>query len=224
MYKFYLDKVLLPVTPSSVTIKISNKNKTYTLLNDGEINVLKDAGLTDIEFDCLLPNVKYPFSQYTNGFKKADYFLEKIEKFKLNKKSFKFKILRQNSRGNLLFNTNFSVSLEDYNIKEDVKNYGTDVYVSIKLKQYKPFGTQKAVIVSKDKKTATTEKTRETKKTDTAKNYTVVKGDCLWNIAKKFYGDGSKWKQIYETNKSIIGSNPNLIYPGQKYTIPAIKG
>lgn len=38
---------------------------------------------------------------------------------------------------------------------------------------------------------------------------------------KKFYGSGAKYTVIYNANKGVIGSNPNLIYPGQVYTIPA---
>ena len=54
----------------------------------------------------------------------------------------------------------------------------------------------------------------------TPKTYTVKKGDCLYNIAKSLYGDGSKYNSIYAANKSIIGSNPNLIKPGQVLKIP----
>jgi nucleoid-associated protein YgaU len=50
--------------------------------------------------------------------------------------------------------------------------------------------------------------------------YTVVRGDCLWNIAKKFLGAGSRYMEIYNANKSVIGSNPSLIYAGQVFTIP----
>jgi LysM repeat protein len=50
-------------------------------------------------------------------------------------------------------------------------------------------------------------------------SYTVVKGDCLWNIAKKFYGKGSLYTKIYNANKDKI-KNPSLIYPGQVLTIP----
>jgi nucleoid-associated protein YgaU len=57
--------------------------------------------------------------------------------------------------------------------------------------------------------------------TPATQTYTVVKGDCLWNISKKFYGSGAKYTVIYNANKSVIGSNPNLIYPGQVLTIPA---
>lgn len=49
--------------------------------------------------------------------------------------------------------------------------------------------------------------------------YTVVKGDCLWNIAKKFYGNGAQYTRIYNANKDII-KNPSLIYPGQVFKIP----
>lgn len=52
-------------------------------------------------------------------------------------------------------------------------------------------------------------------------SYTVKKGDNLWNIAKKYYGDGSQWRKIYDANRDVIGGNPNLIYPGQTYIIPA---
>ena len=50
--------------------------------------------------------------------------------------------------------------------------------------------------------------------------YTVKKGDCLWTIAKKFYGSGADYSKIYEANRDTIGKNPNVIYPGQTFTIP----
>ena len=54
-------------------------------------------------------------------------------------------------------------------------------------------------------------------------NYTVVKGDCLWNIAKKkdYYGNGFAWPKIYKANRDKI-KNPDLIYPKQTFTIPKL--
>jgi lysozyme len=46
--------------------------------------------------------------------------------------------------------------------------------------------------------------------------YTVVKGDTLSGIAKKY---NTTWQKIYAKNKSIIGNNPNLIKVGQKLKI-----
>ena len=53
----------------------------------------------------------------------------------------------------------------------------------------------------------------------TVRTYTIVRGDTLWGIAKRYYGDGAQYPKIYNANKNII-SNPNLIYPGQKVVIP----
>ncbi len=54
-------------------------------------------------------------------------------------------------------------------------------------------------------------------------NYTVVKGDCLWNIAKKpaFYGNGFAWPNIWKANRDEI-KNPNLIFPKQIFKIPKL--
>ncbi len=50
--------------------------------------------------------------------------------------------------------------------------------------------------------------------------YVVVKGDCLWNIAKSIYNEPLKWKQIHQANIEII-SNPDLIFPNQVLIIPS---
>ena len=57
--------------------------------------------------------------------------------------------------------------------------------------------------------------------TDTPATYTVAAGDCLWKIARKMYGTGTRWKEIYEANRQIIRS-PQRIYVGQVLTIPAV--
>lgn len=216
-YHFYLGKTLCPVAPSKLQLKIKGQNETLTLINEGEINILKKPGLTEISFDLLLPNVKYPFATYKSGFKRAKYFLDKLEDLKTKKKSFQFIVTRTLPNGKMLFDTNMKVSLEDYTITEDRKE-GFDVVVSVKLKQYKDYGTKTCKVTS----TKVELKKTRLAKTTTDTTYTVKKRDCLWNIAKKFYGNGAKYTVIYNANKSKI-KNPNLIYPGQVFIIPALK-
>lgn len=223
-YCFYLGNTLLPVAPEKLQIKIDNANKTYTLINEGEINVLKTPGLTDIEFDVLLPNQKYPFAVYKSGFVPAKTFLEVLKKYKETKQTFQFIVTRTFPNGSMLFDTNMKVSLESYTIKEDAKNYGFDVLVTVKLKQYRDYATKTCNIqfASTKPKVAVT-KTRQAENSPapaSSQTYTVKKGDCLWKIAKKFYGSGAKYTVIYNANKDKI-KNPNLIYPGQVFTIPS---
>lgn len=222
-YYFYLGKTLLPVAPQKLQLKIKNTSKTYTLINEGEINVLKTPGLTEIEFDALLPNVKYPFATYKSGFKNAKTFLEVLKNYKQNKETFQFIVTRTLPNGKMLFDTNMKVSLESYTIKEDAKSYGMDVMVTIKLKQYRDFSTKTCNIQfasTKPKVVVQPVRPAENPPKPANQTYTVVKGDCLWNIAKKFYGNGSKYTVIFNANRDKI-KNANLIYPGQVLTIPA---
>ncbi len=54
----------------------------------------------------------------------------------------------------------------------------------------------------------------------TVQTYTVQSGDSLSKIAKHFYGDGNRWREIFEANRDRI-SNPDMIHPGQSIKIPA---
>ena len=219
MYSFYIDKVLLPVAPSKLTVKIDNKNKTMVLINGGEINILKTSGLTDINFDFLLPNVKYPFSKYkSNKFRDADYYLKKLETLKKSNMPFRFMVVREMQSGKELFDTNMRVSIEDYTISEDASN-GVDITVSIKLKQYKDYGTKTVIIIEPIVVNAIVQTVTmappvaaRVVESTPPQTYTVVSGDCLWNICKQYLGDGNKCWDIATLNGI---SNPNLIYPGQ---------
>jgi nucleoid-associated protein YgaU len=51
--------------------------------------------------------------------------------------------------------------------------------------------------------------------------HTVEKGDTLWKVAEKAYGNGSKYQAIFEANKPML-SDPDKIYPGQVLRIPAL--
>ena len=224
-YYFYLGNVLLPIPPKKLDLKISNQNKSYDLINNSQINVLKSPGLTTIEFEILLPNTKYPFAMYKNNFQNAKYYLGVLESLKINKSAFQFIVVRRFPTGKNIYDTNIKVSLEDYTIT-DSTDEGFDTKVKIKLKQYKDYSTKTVNVTIKQYKppvvvrTVTTNNTAEATPKPRGQNYTVKRGDCLWNIAKRFYGNGSKYTVIYNANRNKI-RNPNLIYPGQVFWIPA---
>lgn len=80
---------------------------------------------------------------------------------------------------------------------------------------------------------AKTTTNRSSASKDTTRKYVVVKGDSLWSIARKYYGDsGSGWTKIYNANKTVIedtakkhrngkgSDNGKFIYPGTVLVIP----
>ena len=50
------------------------------------------------------------------------------------------------------------------------------------------------------------------------KDYTVAKGDTLWDISNNELKDPFLWPKVWKENPEI--KNPDLIYPGQKIRIP----
>lgn len=212
MYQVYLRDILLPVTPSEIVVNINSKNETVDLINDGQVNILKEKGLDDIKMTFMLPNVDYPFSAGVDDSTRANYYLERFKKFKTDKEAFNLVILRYFPNGKSIFSTNIKVTLEDYSYTESAEN-GFDIECTIELKEYKEYATQKITLStsSTGQTTAVVSNVRETT-ASTPSSYTVKKGDTLWAIAKQYLGDGSKYTVLAKLN-SI--TNPNFITIGQ---------
>ena len=242
MYYMYINKVSFPVTPGKMTLKVNNQNKTITLINEGEVNLIKTPGLTDITIDeLLLPSFqKYPFADYKrNEFLGATYYLGKLESWKMKKKPVRFKMVRSTPDGRkILWDTNLDVTIEDYEIIEDAERYGMDVAVKLSMKEYRYWGAKKLVLKKKGKnstkKKAAAKKKKTRKSKEPAKTYTVKKGDTLMKIAKKQLNDAALWKSVYSLNKKTIeaeakkrgrksSSNGHWIYPGTKLKLLAIR-
>lgn len=232
MYKLFLNGVRYPIAPGKITVSHSNKNKTYELLNGGEFNIPKTPKLAEYSFELLLPMAQYPFAVYEDGFKSAYYYLDLLEKLKLEKKVFEYILTKSTPKGELISDLNIKVTLEDFKVIDDVKD-GFDVRVSVKLKQYNYVSTK--VVKVNEEGTTKTETKRDTSSAPSGGgNYVIQSGDTLEKIAKKFYDDYSKSKQIYETNKTVIenaakkhgkssSSNGHWIYPGTKLVIMQLK-
>jgi hypothetical protein len=233
MYDVYLDKILLPVSPSKIQLKVKNQNTTVSLINGGEINILKQAGLTDIVLSVMIPQRQYPFAKYKNGFQGARFFLNAFEQLKTdrdndnNLKPFQFIISRTAPNGNDLFDNDIKVSMEDYTVNEDAKN-GFDLTVDINLKQFRSYATKmRQITIQQEQAKATVQQQRPAESAPKIKTYTVIKGDSLWGIAQKCLGNGSRYPEIYSLNQSLIdernkgtGLPKYTIYSNQVFTLP----
>lgn len=201
MYSFYLGGILFPIAPAKVDIKTKNQNKTLTLINEGEINLLKDEGLKSITFTVMIPGKKYPFAKYLGGFLPIQYYISMLESMKKLKMPVQFIVLRNNSSLASIYNTSLTVSLEDYHIIEDAESLGEDINISISLKEYQ---NQTGKLLKKITTVGgvtkfVLSKVRSSNRS-IPKTYTVKKDDTLLLIAKKQLGDEKKWENLMKIN------------------------
>ena len=215
MYRLYLKQegkqILLPVTPAEIEMKTGNRNKAVYILNFGEMNLAKKPGLQEIRFTALLPGRRYSFVQTEDGFHEPEYFLNCFKEYKATAKPVQLILFRRLADGTQLFCGNMVGLLEDYTVTEKGGEQG-DFWVEMCWKEWKTAKSIRYSVKGQNGGNVLVEQGKERQAKTPAVTYTVKKGDCLWNIAKKQLGDGTKYKEIAQKNGI---SDPNRIYPGQ---------
>ncbi len=154
------------------------------------------------------------------------------KKNKINKKIFNVKTIFFNENGfvSIQGEVNFGKKIELYinkTIMEIIKIENLKwQYNSDKIFDY---GLHDLLVVLKSDKDETLDRITlpfmrvEMPSNDVPENFILIKpGDMLWTIAYRLYGDPFKYIQIFEENKDQI-TNPDLIFPGQLFSIPTKK-
>lgn len=214
-YEVYIDDMLLPIPPQKIPIKYPGQNETATLINGEEINITRPPGLAEISIDVVIPQMDYPCASWDGSVEDAEEFISRLQDLKESGDTFEFIVIRDS------FDTNMDVTLEDYNVSDDVKE-GLDLVVSLTMKEARHYGTKImnfAIVPEQPIPAAVSPEPERPAAQPQVKTYTVKSGDCLWNIAKKQLGDGNRWKEIHNLNLDKI-SNPNLIHAGLVLVMP----
>ena len=188
----------LPITPSTFSMSIGNKVETVNVTEIGDINMVGTSTLATLKLDSFFPKQNYSFKfpdtvPITENYDYINYF----NNWKTNKTILRFVITQSN--------INVETVLESIEYSE--KDGTGDIYYSVSLREYKRL---KAIEISNESASTVRPVTNPPAATDG--KYTVQKGDTLWAIAKKYYGNGSLYPKIVKNNNI---KNPNLIYPGQ---------
>lgn len=192
----------LPVNPKDYTVTSGNNITTTNVNGIGEIALFSGKRLYSITLSSFFPNQKYSFCNYSN-FPSPQKSIDIFKKWQ--NEGIVLRLIITDTK------INMPVIIENFRYGE--RDGTGDVYFEIIIREYK-------YLTVKRSKTSGVSRSAPTKtKTNNSKTYTVVSGDSLWAIAVKFYGNGSKYTTIFNSNKSVI-KNPNLIYPGQKLVIP----
>lgn len=150
MYQVFLGYMPLPIAPSKIETKIGSRNRTIELIDGNQVSILKGAELTEIEFSFLMPSQKYPFMSLAGdlagdllgewlGEVNTTAIMEWLEHLKSSREKFQFIVVRLGHGLNLstLYNTDMTVTLEDYQLIEDANN-GMDLEVKVNLREWRP--------------------------------------------------------------------------------------
>lgn len=94
-YYFYLDNILMPVTPSELRVTQDGKNEVFDLAAGGEVTIPKTPGLRQYAFSLLLPVTQYPFASYIKGFRPPEFYLRRLLSLREKAKPFDMVIVRR---------------------------------------------------------------------------------------------------------------------------------
>lgn len=212
--------VELPVLPEKITVKRSGDSAEKTVLELGNVNLLKGAKLRQISFGSFFPAQAIPTA--ISKPKEPLHYVKMLRKCMESRKPLRFMLI-----GNDL-DINTLMSIESFEYDEAYGDVGTLNY-KLTLKEWVDYSPKK--ITLKDGKAVSGGKQRsgspESAPESKAVSYTVKAGDCMWSICKAAYDDGSLYHKLYLANKAVIDSRNKgtgypiyTIYAGEVLTLP----
>ena len=202
-------EMLFPIMPSSFNLEGSSTIHTSTVVKLGEVSVYGGNNLRRISIDSFFPSRKYHFVKTPSLQEPYDY-VNQIRDWMNKGQDVRF-IITETDINMLCFIESFEYGEQDAS---------RDVYFSISLVECK---IPKLLYGNSNPTTNTPRpETPQDSQTSQQKTHQVKKGDCLWSIAQRYYGDGSLYPKIKEANKSKYPSlaKNNTIYTNMVLIIP----
>lgn len=208
----------LPINPSEVNVKINGEGEMFKIAKLGTVNIPKDVDLKEFDLESYFP--AQPTHHLETEFIEPSFYIEKIEKWMIDKIPVRYIYV------NGSFTINELVTIENFVYDE---SYGTsDVNYSLALKKYVSFSPKRMVIEKPKAGTVSAAAaptaikkeapSRQNQKT-TPQTYTLIRGDSLWKVAKKFTGNGNKYPELQQLN-GIKDGQLRKLPVGLKLRIP----
>lgn len=219
IYQFWIstndnkERLRLPVNPPTIDISNGSNNESIEISNLGEVTVIQDSMAKQFDFSSFFPAHTIPLAEYSNIPKPWDA-VKKIEKWKNSKEPLRLLITGTK--------INVPVSVESFDYGEEGGAVG-DIQFDISLKEFNFVSPRTIKVKIKQPKPRPAPKKK-------ARTHRVVRGDTLWGLAGKYYGNSLQWRKIWNnaSNKSMMikrdSRNRHMpghwIYPGQVLKIP----
>lgn len=206
----------IPVNPESLDVKEESQGKTYNIVGKGgstnetragEINVIKSPKLKEVGFSSFFPNQYYPFVNEEVPLFVPMYYINLIRKWMESQRPIRFifagdyNALTKASGIDGISDLNFPASIESFEWKEVAGSSG-DIEYSLKLKEYVFYSARSVSAgVSDNGETVLVQQAR--KRPDERvrpETYTLHAGEKLEDVAKRLFGDDSRWREIQAFN------------------------
>lgn len=192
----------LAVNPRELSVTQDSKDKTIDLLNVGELNVPGNRGLIKVSISTFLPDGSSHFNRA--GIAPESMILV-LKKAKNGKRPVRIIISGTD------VNTQFTIS----SMADTYKEGQQDIYVAWSFIESRDLNTQP--VASWVKRYTETEICARNTANSVPKTVVAVAGDSLWNMARRFYDDGERWKDIAAANgltEDNLSGGERLVIPG----------
>ena len=204
--RIYLGNMEFPAAPERLEVLSQGGWETAELFDLGEVSRYRPPKLRRFRFGGIFPGEDYGFvTAAALGSPKS--YVQAMEQMMASREPSRLVV----SGGVRPFSA--LVTVEGFDWRMQAGEDG-DIYYELELREYRESGT--AAVVSSGAGSAA-QKAAAEKNPAAPAVYVVKKGDTLWAIARRFLGDGRRYREIAAANSV---RNPNLIFPGQKLRIP----
>lgn len=173
------ERIYFTVNPAEINVSRPNQNRVFSLAMGGTVNAWGGRGLRTVTLKTFLPSENSPF--YTG--QPPETVLAMLKRWQDSGDPVRL-ILSESD-------INDAFLIED--VTEIFREGDRDVGLSVALKEYK-FKSALAALAGGDAAPVRTDERAP------QKSYTVKKGDTLWEVACRFYGDGTRWGELAARN------------------------
>lgn len=203
-----------PINPiDEINVRYKKNYQTQEIVGQGEFDFHKHGKkIEEISFKVIIPD------DYTEGFNRnlsaqsPSKSVEELVRYMNQEQAVRLIIT------SLPFNDLVFISDIDNNISAGIENCRL---VNLKFRTHREIKVKSIDTSKQNKINKGLNKTdRENNKSYSSTYKVNNRKDCLWNIARAKLGKGSRWREIYNLNKDIIGPNPNRLKHGIVLKIP----
>jgi len=200
----FAEKLQLPVNPTGeFRLSTGNKNNIVDIHGLGELHLAGGQKLAEIQLSSFFPVYYAPYCSY-RSIPDPYAAVGIIDNWRRSSQPIRLVITETN--------INMAMLIDSFEYGERAGS--RDVYYTLALREYRFVQIRQVTDPVPTGMSAPRPDPKPAPKT-----YQVRPGDSLYMIAKKVYGDGAKWRDLYAANKSTVGVDPNLIKTGQQLVV-----